>query len=225
MQQGRVLLDDDYNEAERISDEDERRSRIAIIGPAGTSDDGFLVSNGRLNPLGEMSSISRPALSTSGACASRTRALPGMRCRTTGSSNRCPNAPCPLTVASIPRVTRGVAAARHGRRGRGALRGRSRRTRRCGTRSHDVARTRRVGHEGQRLPGAWARSWPAGRRPTWVRSTRRPSGSSMHSSASRSTRRPAGGPVHASGGGRISQVPTTRRSASSSSSLAPNVGL
>lgn len=54
MQQGRVLLDDDFNEAERISDEDERRSRIAIIGPAGTSDDGFLVSNGRLNPLGEM---------------------------------------------------------------------------------------------------------------------------------------------------------------------------
>jgi hypothetical protein len=54
MQAGRVLLDDDFNEAERISDEDERRARIEIVGPSGTSNDGFAISNGRLNALGEM---------------------------------------------------------------------------------------------------------------------------------------------------------------------------
>ncbi len=54
MQAGRVLLDDDFNEAERISDEDERRSRIEIIGPSGTSNDGFKISDGRLNALGDM---------------------------------------------------------------------------------------------------------------------------------------------------------------------------
>ena len=44
-QQGRVFIDDDYNENERIHGEDERRSRVDIIGPAGTPDNGFLITN------------------------------------------------------------------------------------------------------------------------------------------------------------------------------------
>ncbi|WP_437779046.1 DUF6519 domain-containing protein [Sorangium sp. So ce1097] len=54
MQQGRVTLDDDFNEAERIQDEDERRALLDIIGPTGSADDGFRIVNGRLNPLGEL---------------------------------------------------------------------------------------------------------------------------------------------------------------------------
>src|SRR4029450_1561877 len=41
MQQGRVLTDDDFNEAERLDAEDARRVRVDIIGPAGSPDDGF----------------------------------------------------------------------------------------------------------------------------------------------------------------------------------------
>ncbi len=41
MQQGRVLTDDDFNEAERLDAEDSRRVRADVIGPAGSPDDGF----------------------------------------------------------------------------------------------------------------------------------------------------------------------------------------
>jgi len=44
-QQGRLLSDDDWNEADAIDKEELRRTRSAIIGPSGTSDDGFLVVN------------------------------------------------------------------------------------------------------------------------------------------------------------------------------------
>lgn len=54
MQQGRVLLDDDFNDAERIQEEDERRALLDIIGPSGSPDDGFRVENGRINSLGGM---------------------------------------------------------------------------------------------------------------------------------------------------------------------------
>lgn len=45
MQQGRVLTDDDWNENERIGDEDIRRSRVDIIGPYGSPDDGFKIDS------------------------------------------------------------------------------------------------------------------------------------------------------------------------------------
>lgn len=45
MQQGRVITDDDWNANERIEDEDHRRARVDIIGPAGTPDDGFRIDN------------------------------------------------------------------------------------------------------------------------------------------------------------------------------------
>jgi hypothetical protein len=41
MQQGRVLTDDDFNEAARLEGEDARRVRADVIGPAGSPDDGF----------------------------------------------------------------------------------------------------------------------------------------------------------------------------------------
>lgn len=41
MQQGRVITDDDFNEAERLDAEDARRVRVDVIGPAGSPDDGF----------------------------------------------------------------------------------------------------------------------------------------------------------------------------------------
>jgi hypothetical protein len=44
MQQGRVLTDDDWNENERIENEDRRRSRVDIIGPFGSPDDGFKIT-------------------------------------------------------------------------------------------------------------------------------------------------------------------------------------
>jgi hypothetical protein len=44
-QQGRILSDDDHNDNERVHSEDMRRSRVDIIGPAGTPDDGFLIAN------------------------------------------------------------------------------------------------------------------------------------------------------------------------------------
>ena len=46
MQLGRVLIDDDFNEAERIRIEEERRVNIDVIGPVGTPDDGFLIESG-----------------------------------------------------------------------------------------------------------------------------------------------------------------------------------
>lgn len=44
-QMGRVLTDDDHNENERLHGEDMRRSRVDIIGPAGSPDDGFSIQN------------------------------------------------------------------------------------------------------------------------------------------------------------------------------------
>jgi hypothetical protein len=52
MQQGRVLTDDDWNEDGRIEDEDKRRSRIDIIGPYGSPDNGYKVEGLILNPDG-----------------------------------------------------------------------------------------------------------------------------------------------------------------------------
>lgn len=52
MQLGRVLVDDDFNEAERIHLEDQRRENLDVIGPVGTPDDGFLVGNGHLTGAG-----------------------------------------------------------------------------------------------------------------------------------------------------------------------------
>ncbi len=48
MQQGRVLTDDDWNDGERIAQEDLRQSRVDIIGPAGSPDDGFKIENPRV---------------------------------------------------------------------------------------------------------------------------------------------------------------------------------
>ena len=53
-QMGRVFTDDDHNDNERLHGEEERRSRVHIIGPAGSPDDGFLiqnpvVTNGKIN--------------------------------------------------------------------------------------------------------------------------------------------------------------------------------
>src|ERR1051325_9448498 len=48
MQQGRVLLDDDFNENERIRLEEERRVNLDVIGPAGSPDAGFLPSGGTI---------------------------------------------------------------------------------------------------------------------------------------------------------------------------------
>jgi hypothetical protein len=45
MQQGRVLTDDDFNEHARLEAEDLRRTRIDTIGPVGSPDDGFLITN------------------------------------------------------------------------------------------------------------------------------------------------------------------------------------
>jgi len=42
MQQGRVLSDDVFNNAECIDEEDMRRTRIDVIGPVGSPDSGFL---------------------------------------------------------------------------------------------------------------------------------------------------------------------------------------
>jgi hypothetical protein len=48
-QQGRLLTDDDVNEADEITKEDIRRTRADIIGPSGSPDDGFKISNPRLS--------------------------------------------------------------------------------------------------------------------------------------------------------------------------------
>jgi hypothetical protein len=44
-QMGRILSDDDHNDNERIHGEDERITRVHVIGPAGSPDSGFLVQN------------------------------------------------------------------------------------------------------------------------------------------------------------------------------------
>ncbi|KAF0813722.1 hypothetical protein IGB42_02075 [Andreprevotia sp. IGB-42] len=45
MQQGRVLTDDDFNEAAQLDLEDQRRTRLDTIGAYGTPDNGFLLKN------------------------------------------------------------------------------------------------------------------------------------------------------------------------------------
>jgi hypothetical protein len=52
MQQGRVLLDDDWNDAERIRLEEERRVNLDVIGWSGTPDAGFSLSNGTITDGG-----------------------------------------------------------------------------------------------------------------------------------------------------------------------------
>ena len=49
MQQGRVLTDDDWNENERIENEERRRSRTEVIGPFGSPDNGFKIKDLRVN--------------------------------------------------------------------------------------------------------------------------------------------------------------------------------
>jgi hypothetical protein len=44
-QMGPVLTDDDFNDNERIHGEEERRTRVDVIGPAGSPDNGFLIQN------------------------------------------------------------------------------------------------------------------------------------------------------------------------------------
>ena len=48
MQQGRVLTDDDFNEHAQLNDEDTRKTRVHVIGPAGSPDDGFSVDSPQL---------------------------------------------------------------------------------------------------------------------------------------------------------------------------------
>ena len=43
MQQGRVTLEADWNEAQLIATEEEREEVLDIVGPAGTPDDGYRV--------------------------------------------------------------------------------------------------------------------------------------------------------------------------------------
>lgn len=45
MQQGRVLVDDDWNEAETIAEERDRRATAEIVGPVGSPNDGFKIVN------------------------------------------------------------------------------------------------------------------------------------------------------------------------------------
>jgi len=47
MQQGRIAVDDDWNEGDRISREEQRRTRVDVIGPYGSPDDGFRIANAR----------------------------------------------------------------------------------------------------------------------------------------------------------------------------------
>jgi hypothetical protein len=44
-QQGRLLSDDDWNEADAIAQDDTRHTRVHVIGPAGSPDDGFKLAN------------------------------------------------------------------------------------------------------------------------------------------------------------------------------------
>lgn len=53
VQQGRVILDDDFNEGERIASEEARQARLDTIGPQGSPGSGFAIANGRLSPLGD----------------------------------------------------------------------------------------------------------------------------------------------------------------------------
>jgi len=52
LQQGRVILDDDWNENRRIREELWRQTAIDVIGPAGSPNDGFRISNPRVSARG-----------------------------------------------------------------------------------------------------------------------------------------------------------------------------
>jgi hypothetical protein len=54
MQQGRVTTDDDFNEGARLVAEDDRRTRVDVIGPAGGVDAGFRITNPRINAHDEL---------------------------------------------------------------------------------------------------------------------------------------------------------------------------
>jgi hypothetical protein len=54
LQQGRVTTDDDYNEGARIDAEQTRRTVLDVIGPSGSPDSGFAVSNPRINTHGDL---------------------------------------------------------------------------------------------------------------------------------------------------------------------------
>src|SRR5262245_36043291 len=48
-QMGVVFTDDDHNDNERIHLEDDRRTRVDVIGGAGTPDQGFCIDNVRID--------------------------------------------------------------------------------------------------------------------------------------------------------------------------------
>ena len=54
MQQGRVMIDDDWNENERIENEDRRRARVEIVGPSGSPDQGFCIANPEIAAAGNI---------------------------------------------------------------------------------------------------------------------------------------------------------------------------
>jgi len=54
MQQGRVMIDDDWNENERIENEDRRRARVEIVGPSGSPDRGFRIANPEITAGGHI---------------------------------------------------------------------------------------------------------------------------------------------------------------------------
>lgn len=62
MQQGRVVTDDDVNEAARLELEDTRETRIDIIGPVGSPDDGFAIGSASVTPNGPDFSIQNGTL-------------------------------------------------------------------------------------------------------------------------------------------------------------------
>jgi len=45
MQQGRITLDDDWNEGDRIARDEQRRTRVDVIGAHGSPDEGFRIAN------------------------------------------------------------------------------------------------------------------------------------------------------------------------------------
>jgi hypothetical protein len=54
LQQGRVNVDDDYNEGARIAAEQTRRTLLDVIGPTGSADAGFAIGNPRINAHGDL---------------------------------------------------------------------------------------------------------------------------------------------------------------------------
>ena len=54
LQQGRVLADDDFNEADRLATEVRRRTAVELVGAHGTSNAGFAISDARITAGGEL---------------------------------------------------------------------------------------------------------------------------------------------------------------------------